>query len=123
MLNTLLRFQQIRQLLGVFRFASDGNDLQTVVVIEVDMLGGNYYILKIMLDIKHPGNKLSFVMVINECDCTGDLAGAFPFFFDQFLADQVPDSFGPVLIFFVSDMPVKIDKQTILKRYPEPCYS
>ena len=56
-------------------------------MIQVDVLRRNDYFLEIMLDIGNLIKKLSFVVVVNKRDCSGNFLALKPLFLYQLLPD------------------------------------
>ena len=93
--------------------------LQAVVVVKVDMLGGDDDVLMVVLQVGKLARKAPLVMVVDEGDGAGHLLVLFPLVFDQFLADKIPKGLGPGRIAFFLDEAIELIKQTVFERYTE----
>ena len=80
-------------------FAADNEDLQAVVVVEVDVEGGDYYLVVVVLDVGQRGLDVLLVVVVNESDGAGDfLVAEVLAMLDEAGADHVGHSQGAVVV-------------------------
>jgi len=101
--DPLDRFEGIGQPLHLFRLSPGGDDLQTVVVIEVDVLGRDDHLLELVLGVRHPGQDVPLVMIVDERDGAGHVTALPPFPLDQLPADQVPQGLRAVGVLLFPD--------------------
>ena len=77
-------------------------------MVQMNVLSRDDYPLKIMLNISYFVKKLSFMMVINQRDRSGNIFIFPPFMFDQILADQITNGLRSIGISFVLYVSVKL---------------
>ncbi len=114
--DTLDGFQGIRQSLDISGPPPHGNDLTAIIVIQVDVLGGNDGVEEIMLNVVDPVQDRPLVMVINNRDGSDHFLISRPFLLDQFLADQIAQSLGTIGILSRSDQAVKPLQKHFIQR-------
>jgi len=100
-------------LLGV---TADGYDLEAMVMVEVDMLGGDDYLLVVMLDVRYLAQELAVVVIVKECDGAGHLLIIGPFTGNQFPPYKVPDGFRPVVVEALLDVLIEAPKEVFFQR-------
>jgi hypothetical protein len=101
------------------RSAFHGNDFKAVVMVEMDMLGGNDGVLEIVLDIDELIDQLTFVMVVGHDDRSGDRSAFSPLFSDQFFPYQITDGFRAALVVPGFDMSIERLDQGFIEGNPE----
>jgi hypothetical protein len=84
------RPQGIGQFLNFFRLPAGGDDLQAVVVIEMDVLGGDDRLLERVISVGYPAHDVPLMVVVDEGDGARYIPPVLPFPLDQFPANQVP---------------------------------
>jgi len=99
--------------------SADGDDLQTMVVVEMNVLGGNDQIVGIVLDIGEAVDEVFLMMIVNEGDSAGDLAARTPLLLDERAADEVAEGFGPAGRAAFGDEGVKPVEEILPERYSE----
>jgi len=113
--DRLDRPKRVGKSLNLFSLPPRGHNLQAVVVIEVDMLGGDNCLLKVVLHIHHTNQNVTLVMIVNEGDRTDHIAATLPFLLDEFLADQVPQGLRAVGVLFSPDQEIKSVQEGFLQ--------
>lgn len=71
-----------------------GNDFEAVVVVEMDMLGGNNDVMQVVL---HPGEFLHYIalmMIVHHHHRARDFTAFRPFALHQAVANQISNGFG-----------------------------
>jgi hypothetical protein len=86
----------------------DRHNLQTIRVIQMDMLRRFDHILKVMLDINDFIQKIPPVMVVDVNNGAGDVLIIRPLLLQQFLPDQITDRLRPVRVLSLPDQAVKL---------------
>jgi hypothetical protein len=111
--------QGVRQFLNHLGLSPGGDDLQTVMVIQVDVLGRDDHLLEIVLGIRHPGKDVPLVMIVDERDGAGHVAALPPFPLDQFPADQVPQGLRAVGVLPFPDQGIEPVQEGLFQGNPE----
>ena len=111
--------ERIGQSLNLFRITPGSHDLQTVVVIEMDVLGRDNRLLEVVLHIHHTNQNITLVMIVNESDRPDHIAALPPFPLDQLPADQVPQGLRAVGVLFCPDQDIKPVQEGFFQRNPE----
>jgi hypothetical protein len=109
--------QLIGQFLNFFGLASHHDDFKAVVVIHMDMSGGDDMMMVVML---HKGNFLLqfvLVMIIHQADDAHNLFIGLPFFFDKRLPNQIPYRFRAIAVTVGFYVLIENAQQLFLKRY------
>jgi hypothetical protein len=90
--------ESICQFLDFSGFSSHYDDLKAVIVVHMDMGGGDNMVMVVVL---HQGNfllQLVLVMIIDQADDAHNLFVGLPFLFDKGFTDQIPDCFGSIAV-------------------------
>ncbi len=86
----------------------NNDDLQAVVVVKMDVLGGKNVFVVIMLKVDQTIDQLSLMMIINIGDGSHHFSAAnFPFPFDQLLPDEISDGLGSIGIVPFGNVAIK----------------
>jgi len=89
--------QLIRDRLDCARFALDNDDFQAIIVIQMNMQGGENLLVMIVLQVRQFLIQHPDMMIVNHGDRTHYLAiRRFPRFLDQFITDHVAKGFGAI---------------------------
>lgn len=115
MFYALLRFQHVREPLHLFGFSPDGDDLQAVVMVEMDVLSRDDHGAEAVLDVHEAAGELTSVMVIGHGDSASDIIPFGPLLFYQFLSYQVPNGLGSVTVVVLLDMLVELVYQPFIQ--------
>jgi len=97
MLDTFQSHHLLRRLLDVLPLAPKGDDLKTVIVIQVDVKGRFDNIREFVLDVGQRVHKPSLVMGVDHRDNTEPvtLDVTHPLVVDYVVSDSVPDPLRP----------------------------
>ena len=115
MLYTFNRFQHICQFYNLFRTSSNRNNFQAVVMIQMDVLGRDDYTLKIVLEIGNLAEKIPPVMIIDERYRPCHIIAFLPFFFYEFLPDEVPECLRPVRVVALPNIPIELIEKCLVE--------
>lgn len=113
-------FQQVGEGLDVLRLAFDRDDLQAIMVVDVDVLGGDDLVEVVVLDVHEPVHEIALVVVVDHGDGPGDFMTGLPVGFHQRLADEIADRLRPVGVMLGLDMFVEPVGQFFLEGNAEP---
>ena len=98
-------------------------NLQAIVVIKMDMEGGNNDFVVIVLDVGQGGLDVLLVVVINQRDGAGDLCGAeFLPVLDELVADHVGDGLRPIVVALLFSHSIQLFEQLRRQRDAKPRY-
>ncbi len=100
-------FELVGQRLNLLGLAPHNDDFETVVVVHMDVGGGDYMVVVVVL---HQGNfflQFMLVVVVNQADDAHDLFVRLPFIFDEVLADQITNCLRPICVAAGHDMFIK----------------
>jgi hypothetical protein len=109
--------QLIGQLLNFFGLSSHHDDFQAVVVIHMDVGGGDNMMMVVMLHKGHFLLQFVLVMIIHQADDAHNLFIGLPFFLDKRLPDQIPYRFRAIAVTVGFYVLVENAQQLFLKRY------
>jgi hypothetical protein len=99
MLNAFGGDEFVGNLLHDGGLATDDKDLQAVVVVEVDVEGGNDQLVVVVLNVGERGLDVLFMMVVNEGDGAGNfLSTKVLAVFNEAGANHVGDGQGAVVV-------------------------
>lgn len=115
MLDSDLYLEGCGQFFNIGGAAFYRNDFKTLVMIEVNMLGGNDGLLKVMLNIKEHADQFSLVVVISHNDRSGNSAALLPLFSCQLFTDKVPYRFRTAFVPLSFDMTIKRFDERFIK--------
>ena len=101
------------------RFAADGDNFQAVIVIEVDVLGGDDRSVAVVLNVSQFSDDITFVMIVDQYNGADNLVARLPFRLNQSGTDQVADGFGASRTTLGLDLPVELGHQILIERYAE----
>jgi hypothetical protein len=90
--------ESICQFLDFSGFSSHYDDLKAVIVVHMDMGGGNNMVMVVVLHQGYFLLQLVLVMVVDQADHAHDLFVGLPFLFDKGFTDQIPDCFGSIAV-------------------------
>ena len=113
--------QSIRDFFHDARLAFDHQHLQTVVMVEVDMHGGEDVVKIGMLEIGKFFVQHTYVVVVEQRYSPNYITvRALPRFFDQFIANQIAKCLGTVGVTPGSDQVVKLFQKVGIDGYANP---
>ena len=115
--NALEGGQTVGEFLHLQGLAAYDYHLQAVVVVHVDMGGGDDLVMVVMLDQGNLFLELMLVMVIDQTDNPHDLLVGLPLFLDEGLANQIANRLGAVIVTAGLDMCIKNIQQLFFKLY------
>ncbi len=95
--------------------ALDDYHFETIMMIHMDMGGGDNLVMILMLNLGHLFLKLGLMMVVYHGNNTDHVFVGLPFFFDEGGADQIPDRLGAVNVFSLPDGSVKLLEQFFIQ--------
>ena len=114
-------YQFVGDFLDRAGLSSDDEDFEAIVVVEVDVEGGNDDLVMVVLDVGKRRLDVLFVVVVKEGDGAGDFLGAEVLaMFDERLAHLVGDGQRTVLVALLLDHFVKLAQQVARDRDGEP---
>ena len=120
MLDTAGADQLVADMFYIFSPAMDNEHLQAILVIEVDMGGGDDGSEMPMLQVRQEVREFSRMTVINDGDGPYRLLGPrFPFSLHQAVADQVSYGFRPVCISLAGDKLIEFCQEVMVNRDTE----
>jgi hypothetical protein len=100
--------QAVGNLLNVGAAAVQDNDLHAVVMVQVDMEGGDDLLVVLVLEVVESVGQLADVVVVNQGQSADHLGlGRGDVLANQAIADQVAEGFRPVGVTAAFDLPVK----------------
>ena len=120
MFYAFYRLHPVGKGLNLFGSSFDSDYLQTIIVVQMDVLGGDYQAAEVVLNIHEPVDQLSFVVVVNNGDRPGDLPAGLPLLLDQFLAYQIPKGLRAVAVALLFDKQVELPQQVHIQRDAKP---
>jgi len=85
-------------------------------VIEVYVLCGYDDMLKIVLKVRHSVQQFPVMMVVDECNRTGNLFPDLPFLRDKFLPYKIPKGLRPIGVILFPDELIELSEQFTVKR-------
>jgi hypothetical protein len=115
MLDTFNRFHHVGKFCNFPRLTSHGNNFEAVVMIQMDVLGRNNYLLKIVLEIGNFVEQVFPMMVIDERYRPGYIIAFLPLFLYEFLPDEVPECLRPVRVVTLSDIAIKLIEKCLVE--------
>ncbi len=110
----------VRQSLNLCAGAFNGYYFKAIVVVQVHVLGGNYDIAVIMLDIQQLIDQVAAMMVVNNSNGAGNSAALGEHVRHELLTDKVGNGFGPVGIAFRANKGVELPEKFFLQGDAEP---
>jgi hypothetical protein len=121
MSNAFSADQQIRKLLDLLRLPLYNKDLETRIVIEMGVRGGDDHVVMVMLQIHQLVGQEPRMMVVDKCDGSHDLCfRRFDGSTHQPIANEVTKCFGPVGVALSRDEMVKAGQKIGINRNSRP---
>src|SRR4030042_3284717 len=112
MFYTLGAEQTVGDFFYITSFSPYCQNLETVMLVKVNMHGGQDLVVIFMLDFGQTLGQFSDLMAEDDCDRTDNLlVRAFPLFLDKTFPDQMPYRFRTVRKSQMRDQMVKINQQ------------
>lgn len=115
--NALHRPKSVGKRLCLFSAPLNRNDLETIMMVEVDVLGRYDALAVVVLNIHELRYEFALVVVIDNRNCPGDLFPFVPFFLNKFLANQITKRLRAVRVIFLFDQSIELLEQILIKRH------